>query len=178
MATMTITEALQSIKIATDKIAKKRSEIQQRVTHDSRMVDPLAQKGGSKEYIKAELQSIADLENNIVATRLAIQSANATNTLTVNGVERSVAAWLIWRREIAPAQQNGLAQLSNQIRTARAQALSANRTALTNMQQAAADVVVNLDERKLAEDSEALGEILGVLDGRLSAFNATHTIEV
>jgi hypothetical protein len=40
------------------------------------------------------------------------------------------------------------------------------------------DIVVNVDEQKLAEDSERMEEVLGTLDGLLSLKNATVTIEV
>jgi hypothetical protein len=175
---VTITEALQSIKIATERIAKKRREVLNRVAYDARLQDPLAGKGGTKAYIKAELQSIADLEENVVKTRLAIQKANFEHELAVEGTTRTVAAWLVWRREIAQSRTMYYDQVSN--------AVTAVRKALaqTTLRGAAAEIVppadatVNIDETAWAADHEYIGTILGVLDGRLSAFNATHTIEI
>jgi hypothetical protein len=179
MATVTITEALQSIKIVTERVAKKRKEVLSRVAYDSRLQDPLAGKGGSKDYIKAELQAIAALEENVVKTRLAIQQVNFSNTLTINDVERTVAAWLIWRREVAGNREAFYTQVSNQIRTFRQTLAQPTRTSVANAELLApANAEVNIDERAWAEGHEQIGEILGVLDGRLSAFNATHTIEV
>lgn len=177
MATVTITEALQSIKIASERVRKKRAEVQNRVAYDARLQDPLAGKGGSKEYIKAELQSVADLEENIVKTRLAIQRANFENFLVINDVERTVAAWLIWRREIAAQREAFFTVVSTQIGRVR-QALAQPIRVAQDVQTAPANAEVNVDERKWAQEHEQIGEILGVLDGRLSAFNATHTIEV
>jgi hypothetical protein len=173
----TITEALQSIKTSAEKIAKKRREIAQRVTNDSRMVDPLANKGGTAEYIRQELQAIADLEANIVKARLAIQAANQQESITVGGIEHTVAGWLVWRREIAGPQETFFGQVSGNIQKQRTQVAGLNRTQ-TVPAVAPNDLTVYINEKTWAENHESLGEILGLLDGRLSAFNATHTIEV
>lgn len=156
--------------------ALKQIEVCAQTAHDSRMVDPLAQKGGSKEYIKAEMQSIAALEDNVVNTRLAIQKANADNVININGIEKSVAAWLIWRREVAPLLQSFFRNVDSKLTQSRAQIAQANRSLAAGA--TASDLVVYVDEKKIAEDAETIGEVLGVLDGRLSAFNATHTIDV
>ena len=40
------------------------------------------------------------------------------------------------------------------------------------------DIVVNINEKELAEQAEALEEVLGSLDGQLSLKNATIYIDV
>lgn len=176
MATLTITEALQQIKTSLARIASKRGEVTSRVAQDSRMVDPLQNQGGTREFIKAALQSVQDLEKRIVALRVGINQANLNSSVEINGDSRTVAEWLVWKRELVSNQQTFFVQVSRNIQTGRNNAGTANRTLQAGA--APVDVTVFIDERKFAADTEHLNEVLSVLDGRLSAFNATHTIEV
>lgn len=179
MAEMTISEGLQSIKTATSRIAKKRAEVQTRIAYDGRLQDPLAKAGGSEEFIKSELQAINDLEGNVLKTRLAIQKANFDTELTIGKFTMTVAGWLVWRREISGNRSQYYNTVNREVQRLRQAVLTAaNTRAALNAEDKIVDVKVNVNEKKWAEESEELDEVLGQLDGRLSAFNATHTIDV
>jgi hypothetical protein len=180
MARMTITEALADIKTTQARIEKKRRSILEHVVRDSRFKDPMEAEGGTVEYIKRERQAVHDLEEKIVKIRSAIQRANLEIRLEIGGVERTLAAWLNWRREVAQGAGLFLEGLVQRIGLNRAHAgrvgLAREPAPAPGMQQA--DVVVNVPERELAEEIEKHATILGQLDGKLSLLNATTTVDV
>jgi hypothetical protein len=182
MATMLITEALQQVKILTDRIQKKQRVVTQYATHNSLFVDPLHKVGGSAKTVTEELASISDLEENLVKIRVAIQKKNLEVSLTLEGTTRTIAEWLIWRRDVAPGTSNFKAVLSNSISVARnkleSEVKQATARAVEGQAVKEVNLVVHLDEKALAASSERLGVILGNLDGKLSVFNATTSIEV
>lgn len=186
MSKMTITEALQEIKTIGKRLEKKRASLSPYLARDSRARDPLAKDGGSEKFITSERQAISDLEDRIVSIRTAIQTSNLAASLQVGQKTRTVAEWLTWRREIS----------GNQIAFLRTMAAGLSKLRTDVMQKggkvvAAAvavneafdpsgppEVVVNVDERKLISEQEELEQNLGDLDGKLSLFNATTTIDV
>lgn len=186
---LTITEALAEIKTIGKRLEKKRAGVLSNLGRDARLKDPL--EGGSVEYIKQERQAIGDLERRVVAIRTAIAASNLRTTATVEGVTLTVFEWLSWRRDVSEGQKQFLGQLSQAIRQVRekvqrdggrtvaASAASvAVSTAITEGGKPAIEVLINLDERELLEQEEALQKRLGDLDGKLSLLNAITTIEV
>jgi hypothetical protein len=182
MATMLITEALQQVKILTDRIQKKRDFIVKYVTFNSLFVDPLLRQGGSAQAIVSEFQSLTDLEKNLVDIRTAIQKKNLTTILTLEGRSQSIAEWLIWRREISGGVSTFYTKLAAVIsasRTAHERDMkTASSSTVEGQRVKESNIVVNLNELQLAKDSEQFGVILGSLDAKLSIFNATTTIEL
>lgn len=179
---MTITEALAEIKTVGKRIAKKRESISGYLARQDNLKDPLANEGGSVEFVKQERQAIRDLEARIVELRAKIAAANASTRVAVNGTERSVADWLTWRREIAPGQQQFLAALRGGLDNLRKQVAAkglgiVNATAVVNTSEVKpTDVWVNISEKELAEEIEGLETVLGTLDGQLSLTNATTQV--
>lgn len=176
--TQTITEALAEIKTLGKRVAKKREFVQTYLARQDALKDPLLADGGSPEAIRRELQAITVLEQRVVELRAEIAAANASTPISIGGVSRSIADWLTWRREVAPARQQFLAQLRARIEGVRQQALSkgfAVVTASASVGDAAkpTDVLVNVSEAELAAEIEALEATLGDLDGQLSLKNAT-----
>jgi hypothetical protein len=181
MATMLITEALQQVKILAERIQKKRKFVEGNVTSNSRFIDPLKKDGGSDKVIASELQAIGDLEQNLVNVRTAIQKKNLESYLTFEGTTRTVAEWLIWRREISGGQQVFFAQLASKIVTTRAAHERAQQSAPQTPEGQAvkeSNINVHMSETALAKDTESLGIILGTLDAKLSIFNATTMVEI
>lgn len=169
---MTITEALAEIKTILKRIATKREFVETYQLRVDTLKDPLEKDGGSSKAVDAEMQAIADLEGRIVTLRKAIQKANDDTEITLEGLSMSIADWLIWRREIAPAKQTFLSRLSQRLSSARQQIRTSDwRSPQTP--EVKTDIVVNMDETKLSKDREALQNILGQLDGQLSLRNAT-----
>ncbi len=177
---LTITEALADLKTLEKRIEKKRTSIGSFLMRQEAFKDPLDKQGGSFQFIETERQAIRDLENNIVAIRTAIQAINGTTRLTAGGVERSITEWLVWRRDVSPKQQQFYATLRRAIDDVRKKALQAGASLVTGSDAAKTtqDVIVNIDEKKLAEEAEALENTLGTLDGLLSLKNATVVIAV
>jgi hypothetical protein len=146
------------------------------------------------EQLRRERQAIADLEERVIAIRAAIANSNANTHITVGGTTRSVTEWLAWRKEVAPGAGSFLAQLRNridQVRQAQARgqvprtvgpelaALSVRATATSSAnREKAPEIIINLDERQLAQESENHEQILGQLDGQLSLKNATTEIRI
>lgn len=180
MATLTITEALAELKTIDKRLEKKREFVLGYLYRQNLYKDPLDKDGGSREAVKAERQAIADLEERKVAIRRAVALANEATPVTVNGCTRTVSGWLTFRRDVVPARQKFLAQLKQKLDAVRRDAqskglaLAADVTAATNSN----DIIVNVSERDLAAEAEALEVTLGALDGQLSLKNATVTIEV
>lgn len=170
---LTITEALAEIKTLNARITKKRQSIASYICRDSRIVDPMAADGGVASWVAKERQSLADLEERVVALRTAIQAVNLGTTLKVSGKERSVAAWLNWRRDVSDGKRGHIAGLINTIAGFRKQVVNA-----TGPDGKAGELVVHTSEKDLAAEAEQMEQTLGDLDGKLSLLNATTTVEV
>ncbi len=178
---ITVTEALAEIKTVGKRIEKKRQFINQYIARQDGVRDPLEKDGGSATVIKKERQAIGDLEDRIVSLRRGIQQANDETYVSLNGETRTISEWLTWRRDVAPARKQWLAQISSslhQIReNAKRQGAAIVSASVTTGEMKPTDIVVNVDERGVAEESETLEDTLGQLDGQLSLKNATIQIK-
>jgi hypothetical protein len=174
---ITITEALAEIKTIGKRITAKRDFINGILWRPEAIRDPHDKDGGSYQLIARERQGITDLENRVVMLRRAIQTANETTTVSINGTSRSIADWLVWRRDVSPGTKSHLGalrqNLANMRDQARKQGVNIAATAETAQRN---DVVVNINEADLAAEIEKLEDTLGQLDGQLSLKNATIVI--
>lgn len=176
---MTITEGLAEIKTIDARLAKKHESVQRHLVRNAGFADPLENDGGSKEFVRRERQAINDLETRVVKIRTAIQESNLRCTVVVAEETRSVAEWLNWRREVSANQKYFLAMLAKVIEQARTAATKAGGSVKEDGAQVkAGDIVVAISEVDLAGEIEHIETVLGELDGRLSLFNATTSIEV
>lgn len=181
MALITMTEALAELKTLTKRLVKKREALMPYLWRQEGLKDPMEkEEGGSMGYIQRERQSIQDLETRFVAIRTAIQRANQEHSITINGVTRTMAEWLNWRKEIAQEQQHFIAAMrKNLLDTRKAMqakgyaVIPPGGTATTQL-----DILVNVDEKALADEAEAMETILGTLDGQLSLKLATIAIDM
>jgi hypothetical protein len=177
---MTITEALAEIKTISKRIQSKREFIGQYEFRVDSLKDPLEKDGGSASSIASAFQAVDDLEIRLVSLRQSIAKANDETTISIEGVEKSISEWLIWRREIAPNKALFLHRLAMALTSARDQVrrqpVSWNKPNLE--QEKTVDIVVSIDEKKLASDRELLQNILGQLDGQLSLKNATVLLDI
>jgi hypothetical protein len=177
---MKITQALAELKTIKARVSKKRVNIANYLWRQDMMRDPHEKEGGSATFVERETQAVDDLEARYVAIRAAIALTNAAESISVNGTSKSVADWLVWRREIAPDLQRHLQAMSRSIAAARTKAQQADievrRTGEASSDPR--DVIINISEKELAAEIEALETILGTLDGELSLKNATIDVEV
>lgn len=178
--TTTITEALAEIKMIGKRLTTKREFVTQYLGRQEGLRDPLDAEGGAPVVLQRERQGIADLEQRIVSIRSAIQKANTETILTIEGVSRSIADWLVWRREVAQGQAAFISKLRQSILAARRDGQQKGFAVRMPGEDAKAlsDIIINVDEGGLAREAEALEIILGTLDGKLSLLNATVLIEV
>lgn len=177
MPEVTITEALAEIKLLSKRIASKQESVMRYLARSENMRDPLEKEGGSAQYVKSELQSLDDLQENVVRIRRAIAAANAGNTITLGGETRSIADWLTWRREVAPIAQKTLVNMQNVIQQARNEATKRGGVLKDGTESTKpGDVVVNVSEKALSEMLDAHNIKAGTLDGQLSLKNATIRI--
>lgn len=172
----TITEALAEIKTTGKRIEKARDFVLNHLFLQG--LDPLADDGGTKNLVVAYMQKISDLEMNIVAYRTAINKANMVNTLTIKTESRTIAEWLIWRRDVEGGHKNFLNQISTQIQKVRDQALQKQLTMTDGAVTTPRDIGVNVSEKWLQEAIDKNVLVMGELDGLLSLANATTEIHI
>lgn len=176
---ITITEALQEIKTIDARIQKKQEFIFAFLFRQNNQRDPHEKDGGSAVLIAKERQSINDLLERKILIRNAINVANSENQISVNGQNRSIAEWLIWKRDVAPTLKRVLNETSARLQSMRQdvqrRGLSVTNTAPSEV---TLDVVVNVNENELSKQIESLEETMSTLDGQFSLKNATIKIEV
>jgi hypothetical protein len=179
METLTITEALAEIKMIEKRIAKKREFIINHAYRQNHLKDPLEKDGGQTKVIQQEAQSIDDLYERVIKIRRAIQNKNAEIELAVQDETRTIADWLVWRREIAPLKKEFLTGLEKRIVNARKEAASHQLAVKKPDEEATSlDIIVNIDEFVVHETGENLLAVLETLDGQLSKLNALTAIEI
>ena len=170
---ITVTEALGKISLIDKQIDAELAAVAPYIAYTDNLKDPLEKDGGSKNFVKSRVQSVDDMLKNKNRLRVAINTANLSNKVTVAEETRSVAEWLIWRRECLPKQKhvvNQLLQAANNLRS---------RVNTSNQQHnQSVGVVSNLDEKKLNEEVLKIQSIENNLDTQLSLFNATTLVEV
>ena len=176
---MTITEALAEVKTINARLEKKRESIMRYFSRDARLKDPLTEDGGSHTFVRRERQGIADLEERVISIRSAIQAVNLNTRLTVAEKTRSIADWLVWRREISEGAKTFLAQMTSTLNTVRQEASRRGYTlSEKDSDRPAQEIFVAVNESQLAAEVEGMETLLGDLDGKLSLVNATTFVEV
>lgn len=180
MTQITITEALAELKLIKSKIEKKKVFILGNVGRQEGAKDQMEKDGGTNAVLKSTMQAVNDLQERYVKIRSAIATANAGSIVEILSIKRSIADWLVWRREVAPMAKDlerhimsGIQQVKGAATKQGFQVVSQNQPA-----QKPTDVIIEIDEKELADNSEKLQEILDTLDGKLSLHNATVNVEV
>lgn len=177
--THSISEALAALKLTQKKISSKEEFVQRYLTRREEMRDPLDRQGGSPQILKQERQAIADLYEQTIRIRRAIHAINSGTDLSVDGHTRTIADWLVWKREVYPVQQHNLRALANLIEHQRRQVQQGGRGQVVGAAVAVSgeakpgDVVVNVSETELQAELEKIETIYGTLDGLLTLKNAT-----
>lgn len=175
MAKMTITEALADIKTIDKRIEKQGEMVKNYLVRQEAIRDPLEKEGGSMAAVQRALQSIYDLEERKVAIRSAIARVNAETTITIGLRTRTIADWIVWRREVAKGRKARLDGIVSAVIQYRSQALKQGFTVVSPGQVAAnlSDIIVNVNESEMNAERESMEVVLGTLDGQLSLKNAT-----
>jgi hypothetical protein len=174
---ITITEALAEVPTISKRIAKKQQFVLDFLSRQNGVRDPHEKDGGSVTLIQQNLQGIADLESRLIAIRSGIAASNAVTTITIGTTTRTITDWLTWRREVAEGQRSRLNNVAANLRAIRAKA-QAQGVKVSENPEGFTDFLVNINEKDLSEQIEALETTLGALDGQLSLKNATTTISL
>lgn len=177
---ITISEGLARIKLQQKKIEKEVEFVLIHTGLQAGIKDPLEKDGGQPEQVRRRLQAIKDMGEEILRIRKEIARANYETEVTIKRQTRSIADWLIWRREVAPMRKQMLGRIQAQIAKMKADAQRGGMKVVqpTGVETAErTDIVLNLSEVEIQEEILELEEILGTLDGILSAKNATIQIE-
>src|SRR5690349_8695386 len=176
MATITVAEALARIAAYRRRIDAKQNLVDAYLLRQASYRDPLGAAGGTAAALAAERDSLRALEEQTILLRRRVQNAYEAAPITFGNRTRSLADWLVWRREVATRRLNFLNALSRRIERARARAARQGGRDLSAAGKA--DIVVHLNEQELAQESETLAELVGYLAGQLALKNATLTVEV
>lgn len=177
---ITITEALAELKIIKSKIDKKKSYILGNMSRQEGAKDLLEKEGGTRKVLDSEIQAVNDLQERMVKIRSAIFRANASSKVTICSVERTIADWLVWRRDVAPIVKNFETMILSQMQHVKNEAKKMNFQVVPHgdAPKNPTDVIFEVDEHALHKQSERTQEILDTLDGKLSLHNATVQVEV
>jgi hypothetical protein len=178
MSKLTITEALAEIKTIGKRIVKKQTSVMPHLYRPEALRDPFASNGGTPAHIQSEMQSVSDLLARLVDLRIAIAVANASEELTVEGVTKTIAEWLIYRREVLPLEKRIYHSMQNELNAMRKDAQKKGVNVVAEDKAGYEDVIVNVNEKELSDTIERLEVIEGTLDGLLSLKNATVTFAV
>jgi hypothetical protein len=176
MPILSISEALGQLAVIDQQIEKKQQLISDYLFRDAAVRDPLARDGGTAEVLAREYRSIQALLGRKVRIRRVVQSANEQATITHGDTTRSIADWLVWKREVVSDRSRFLVQLRNRIEQARREA-PRHRPAAAE-KSSGSDLVVNLNEQELSSELELLEELQGYLAGQLALKNATVVVEL
>lgn len=180
MRTMTITEALAEIRTLEKRVAKKREEIQQYLYRQHGIRDEMEDHGGSAAYIEKLEQSIADLLSEHTWIRTEIQRMNLLTVLEIEGIEHTVAQWLVWKREISEGERTHVATITQMMASMRERARRDGVAAVSRETDAEdrKDYILHIDPAAHAERADQLEKVLGLLDGKLTLVNSTTTIDI
>lgn len=177
--TTTITEALAELKTIDSRISSTENFVLQYAIRQGSTIDPLDDEGGSATVIPQKMQSLKDLLERKVSIRNAINRKNEEVELTISGISRTVAQWLIWRRETFRREVQAYQKLQNKILDARKQCIEKGFVLKEGEQPSKVSEVSSfLSESEINNKIEQLREIETTLDGKLSMLNATTTITI
>jgi large subunit ribosomal protein L7/L12 len=177
MSALTITEALSQIQAIDLQVAKKQQLIDAYLLRSGAIRDPLERDGGTQSVLAREHQAIAALLERKVLIRRAVQAANEQATITHEDQTRSIADWLVWKREIVARRSEFLNQIRFRIEQARRETAQP-RPKVGEDSSRGSDLVVHVNEKDLASELEALEERQGYLAGQIALKNATVLVEL
>ena len=178
MPEITITEGLAEIKLIGDRVSKKQEFVASHLVRPKNLIDPLQEQGGSVKILKQEMQSIIDLGERLVSIRRAISLANQTHKIEITGINRTIADWLTWRRDVYPDTARFLNVIAQTILRERRELGTDSRRLRAAQEITGEDIEVHINEKALFESIETLSVINNHLDGQLSLKNAQIMIKV
>ncbi len=176
-----IANAMAEIKLAIRKIASNREFILRNLVRDAERVDPFAKDGSTQAaQIASKLQAINDNARRVVALRSAIGKKNIETLLEIEGIEMSVAEWLIWRRDVLPQLRATMEEIVRQIAGAtNPDSMASTRRRLSGERvDGTTKWEINISEQLVHEELQKLDAIEERLDGALSVLNANTFLDV
>lgn len=177
---ITITEALAELKTVDSKIGTTKDFLVNYAIRQGSTIDPLDDEGGSDVVMAQKMQSLRDLLGRKVSIRIAINNKNATTSLVVCGITKTVAEWIVWRREVYAIEKSVYAGLHAKVLDARKQCIQKGLVLKEDGTQPSKVTEVSsfIKEIDIVHRIEQLNGIDTTLDGKLSLINATTVVEV
>jgi hypothetical protein len=172
MPRLNISEAINQIEVIDRLVARKQQLIDAYLLREAAVRDPLERDGGTAGVLAREYRSIQALLGRKVRIRRAVQAANEQATITHGDTTRSVADWLVWKREVVARRSRFLGQMRHRIEQGRR---SVSRKGAAPGR---ADLIVHVNEKDLSGEVESLEELRGYLAGQLALKNATVLVEL
>lgn len=174
---MTLTEALQETKTLKERIQKKRERLTVHLARTEATRDLLEDEGGQKEHLKRELQSIEDLEQELLSKWHSITTTNAATQLVVEEESKTLEDWIRWKVQVAPLRHKFIESVLNHLQSVRNKSESDKRQYKDkDLDPRVFEIVSNVDEKRFRDELEWLEKVLGSLDAKLSVKNATTQI--
>lgn len=177
---LTITEALAEIKLIDKKVSSGGEFIKTYAVRSAAFADPLQKNGGSPNVLASQIQSVNDLLKRKLFLRESINRKNAETHVVIEGEDKTISEWLVWRREVAPLEQSTLRSIVQKVEAERA-ATTRQAAQVVSDEKAAVnqrDLIVHVPEKVFHDRLAKIDDILGRLDGILSMKNATVQLEV
>src|SRR3990167_282936 len=133
MTQITITEALAELNTIGKRLEKKSQFQLDYLMRPEQVRDPLEKDGGTVQIIFREWQAIRDLEERVIKIRREISLANHANVISIvtsnqSRTTRTIADWLVWKREVAKWHQALLAKIRAKIDQQRQQVVRSGGT--------------------------------------------------
>jgi hypothetical protein len=178
--TITISEALQELKTIDKRIIAAKDFVLSYGIRQGSTIDPLDLEGGSHKVVPAKLDSLRDLLERKLAIRSAINAKNSMVNITIAKQTRTVADWIVWRREAFKIELESWQALQRKVLDARQQCLTKGMSLKEDGTQPSKvnEVGCFITEGTISSRINQLNEIESTLDGKLSVVNATTTITV
>jgi hypothetical protein len=180
MEKITITEALSELQLIKKKAEKKAGTVLQNLTKPKHVPDQLEKEGGSREFLRREMQAISDLNDRYVRLKGAIAKANLSNLITINSKSMFIHDWLIWKRDIA---QKEISQARTIYTDVKRQMDTHQRAPQVYKDDKDGtmkllEIEPNVDYSDYLKKTEELEDTFEKLDGQLSLKNATIVVEI
>lgn len=178
---LTITEALNEIKLIDNKIAKKMETINSNISRAKHIEDPYLKDGGTDVFLSKEKQSINDLYARKIKIKTEIHKSNGNTPITIEGMTMTVSEWLVWKKDVYNTYVMFLKNASTKAKqTVEFKVGDNGRVSVYQDKEGNPQIMeikANIPYTEYLKECEKLGLIFDKLDGQLSLKNATTFIE-
>lgn len=141
--------------------------------------DKFSKDGGAEKVLTSELQSIENLNLNLIKIRSAIMKANLENNIVIDGASLPIYSWLVWRKEVFNVLQRTYEDIWEKTKQEVDKSMRTPQVVKDNEGKVIelARVIPNMNHVECQKIFQKISETNDSLDGKLSLANATIVIE-